>query len=108
MKPSFMKYRRITRMFTVMLFVTIFVAGFGNAVLHLWNALMPVIFGLPLIGFWQAVGLLSLSWLLFGGPRGLMSGRRLARGYAGMHPGMTSEEREKLREVFETRYRRCH
>ena len=31
----------------------------------LWNWLMPVIFGLPEIGFWQAFGLLILSNILF-------------------------------------------
>jgi hypothetical protein len=37
----------------------------------LWNALMPGIFRLPAIGFWQALGLLALSHLLFrsGGTR---------------------------------------
>jgi membrane protein required for beta-lactamase induction len=31
----------------------------------LWNWLMPVIFGLPTIGFWQALGLCALCSLLF-------------------------------------------
>jgi hypothetical protein len=38
----------------------------GVAVMLLWNWLMPAVFGLPAIGFWQAVGLLVLSKLLFG------------------------------------------
>ena len=54
----------------VILFLTIVIAGFGNAVLHLWNWLMPSLFGLHPITFWQAVGLLALSWILFGGWRG--------------------------------------
>jgi len=32
--------------------------------LWLWNWLMPVIFGLPVINFWQALGLNLLSGLL--------------------------------------------
>jgi hypothetical protein len=32
----------------------------------LWNALMPPIFHLPEIGYWQAAGLLILGRLLFG------------------------------------------
>ena len=32
----------------------------------LWNWLMPDLFGLQTIGFWQACGLLVLSSLLFG------------------------------------------
>jgi len=39
----------------------------GLVTMWLWNALMPVIFGLPAIGFWQALGLLALSHILFKG-----------------------------------------
>jgi hypothetical protein len=41
----------------------------GIVVQWLWNWLMPDIFGLKQITFWQAVGLLFLSKLLFGGLR---------------------------------------
>jgi hypothetical protein len=37
--------------------------GFG--VMALWNWLMPEIFGLPEIDYWQAVGLFVLCHLLF-------------------------------------------
>jgi len=36
----------------------------------LWNWLMPAIFKLPAIGFWQAAGILVLSHLLFKGGMG--------------------------------------
>jgi hypothetical protein len=36
------------------------VAGFGAVVMLLWNWLMPAIFGLACINFWQTVGLLAL------------------------------------------------
>ena len=39
----------------------------GAVTMWLWNALMPVIFKLPEIGFWQAVGVLILSHILFKG-----------------------------------------
>ena len=45
-------------------------AVFGAAVMLLWNALMPHIFGLPPIEYPQAVGLLLLARLLFGGLHG--------------------------------------
>lgn len=38
---------------------------FGWIVMLLWNWLMPVIFGLPTITFWQAWGLVVLVHLLF-------------------------------------------
>jgi hypothetical protein len=88
-------------MFGIALILIIVIAGFGQAVLQLWNWLMPTIFGLPVISFWQAVGLLGLSWILFGGLRGFgFHDVRMRR-----HPGdrfsrMTSEEREALRKSF--------
>ncbi len=39
---------------------------FGYVVMLLWNWLMPTIFGLGTIGYWQAVGLIILAKLLFG------------------------------------------
>ena len=38
---------------------------FGAPVMILWNLLMPDIFGLPEIGFWQACGLNMLAAILF-------------------------------------------
>ena len=73
------------------------VAVFGAIVQHLWNWLIPGIVGWHPINFWQAVGLLVLSKILFGGFRG--------RGGVGMHwrhrmaerwEKMTPEEREKF------------
>ncbi len=43
---------------------------FTVAVLLLWNWLMPAIFGLGVITFWQALGLLVLAKILFGGGHG--------------------------------------
>ena len=37
----------------------------GLPLMILWNWLMPTIFGLPMIGFWQAVGLNFLASILF-------------------------------------------
>ena len=65
-----MRANRVARMLIFVLVVLIIVgAGFATAVLHLWNWLMPATFGLHPITYWQALGLLGLSWLLFGGPR---------------------------------------
>ena len=38
---------------------------FGLVVMWLWNWLMPAIFGLTTISFWQAWGLVVLSHILF-------------------------------------------
>lgn len=49
------------------LFCLAFVAVFGSCVMLLWNWLMPELFGLSAISFWQAAGLLLLCKILFGG-----------------------------------------
>ena len=40
---------------------------FGYFVMLLWNWLMPEIFGLVSINFWQAAGIVLLARLIFGG-----------------------------------------
>lgn len=47
--------------------ITGFAALFGFITMWLWNALIPEIFGLMTITYWQAVGLLILFKILFGG-----------------------------------------
>jgi hypothetical protein len=39
---------------------------FGFIVMLLWNWLMPEIFGLKTLTYWQAWGILALSCILFG------------------------------------------
>ena len=39
----------------------------GTIVMHLWNWLLPELFGWPQLGFWQALGFLALCRILFGG-----------------------------------------
>ena len=39
---------------------------FGNLIMWLWNWLMPTIFGLSEITYWQAIGIFVLAKLIFG------------------------------------------
>lgn len=76
---------------------------FTFVVRGLWNWLMPALFGWHLITFWQALGLLILSKILFGGFRGRPGGggywqRRMFERWEKMTP----EEREKFREGLRT------
>jgi uncharacterized membrane protein (DUF485 family) len=66
-------------------------AGFVQIVLMLWNWLMPAIFGLATITFLQALGLMVLSWILFGGFSRMGPRKRFTS-------EMTPEERAKFRE----------
>ena len=72
-------------------------AGFSAVVMLLWNWLMPTIFGLSAVGFWQALGLLVLCRILFGG----FSGHGLKKHHAEHHMRkkwmkMTPEERQEF------------
>ncbi len=51
-------------------FVLLFLAVGSLVTMLLWNALLPAIFGLKAISFLQALGLLILTRILFGGFRG--------------------------------------
>lgn len=92
------------RLLMFLVLALIVIAGFGQAVLQLWNWLMPAIFALPVITFWQAVGLMALCWILFGGLRG---GRGMSRGWRhgweGRWARMSPEERERFRKGIEHR-----
>jgi hypothetical protein len=52
------------------LLIPVAIFAFGLIVMLLWNALMPDIFHLGEITYWQALGLLLLSKLLFMGKPG--------------------------------------
>jgi hypothetical protein len=97
-----MKSSNVLRMLKFPLLAVLFVvflAGIGFVVMGLWNWLMPGLFGLKVIGYWQAVGLLILSKILFGGLRGPRgrSGPRL-HGWRERWKQRTPEEREKFRQ----------
>jgi Ca2+/H+ antiporter, TMEM165/GDT1 family len=83
----------------IALFATLVVAVLSFVVMGLWNWLMPPLFGLHLIDFWQAAGLLLLSKILFGGFRGgprrhMYWRHRMKERWERMTP----EEREKFRQ----------
>ncbi len=94
-----MKRNWILRGIKIALFVALAFAVFGFVVMSLWNWLMPALFGWRLISFWQALGLLVLSKILFGGlHRGVGRHMHWRRRMLERWEQMTPEEREKFRE----------
>ena len=67
----------------------------GEIVRLLWNWLLPPLFGVREVTFWQALGLLVLCRILFGGFRGYGGWR--GRHHWGRWSAMTPEEREQFR-----------
>jgi len=81
--------------------IVLFVWLFGELVMHLWNWLLPPLFGLHVITFWQALGLLLLTRILFGSWSSGGGNRRSRR--REKWEGMTPEERERLRHKWGAR-----
>jgi hypothetical protein len=76
----------------------LFVAALSFVVMSLWNAIIPGLLSLPVIGFWQAAGLLVLCRILFGGFRGHGGHGWRHRAWRGRWHRMTPEEREQFRD----------
>jgi hypothetical protein len=99
-----MKRFWILRALKLIVFAALALSLLGYVVMSLWNAVLPAVTGLHSISFVQALGLLVLSRILFGGHRGW--GRRGGNWRARIHARwqkMTPEERERFREVLRSR-----
>src|SRR5580692_8467137 len=62
-----MKTYRWLKALKILVIVAVAVLVFGFVTMHLWTWLMPALFGLPAVTFAQALGLLLLGKILFGG-----------------------------------------
>lgn len=99
--PSFRKFRLL-----MLVGVIAFAAIFTTAVYLLWNGVLTDVLGVKAITFWQALGILVLSKLLFGGFPG-RGGRSFSwrdkmmfRHFESLPP----EQREHLREEMRSRF----
>src|ERR1700687_1041309 len=114
MNERLMRMTKLTRLMIMaplaILGMVIFTFIGGEVVMLLWNWLAPTLFGLRLITFWQAIGLLALCRILFGGfglgggghrnSRRRMEGRireRMRERMAERWEQMTPEERKEFR-----------
>lgn len=89
----------------IVMWASLFIAGFllmGLAVQSLWNWLLPEIMGWKSITYWQAMGLLILSKILFkgffwnGGRWG--NGRWATHQWKNKWEHMTPEDRERFKQ----------
>jgi len=105
-------YVNMSRGKRLLLFAPLAIAGMvlfaflgGQIVRWLWNWLLPPLFGLPAIGFWQALALLALCRILFGGlgirgSYGPHARRRIIERWESMTP----EEKERFRQGMRGRW----
>ena len=96
--------RRAMKMVMFVVMFVVFCFLLGLVVEHLWNWLMPTVFGLKPISYWQAVGLLVLCKILLGGfHKHGHGGRSWKERRAWKHrmderwAGMSDEDRAKFR-----------
>ncbi len=97
------------KIFLIILCVAAGIALFTFIVMTLWNAILPGVLHVTTITFWQALGILVLCKLLFGGFHGRGGGgwgnkghqwrRRMKEKWETMSP----EEREKFKQHLKER-----
>ena len=79
--------------------IPVFIFIGGQLVMHLWNWLLPPLFGVPAVTFWQALGILALCRILFGGFGDPTRDRaEPRRGRAERWQRLSPEEQEQLRQ----------
>lgn len=93
--------KRVIRIVRFAAIAVVVVAVLGFVVMSLWNWLTPRLFGWHVITFWEALGILILSKILFGGFRGrpgppMYWRHRMMERWGQLSP----EEREKLRQSW--------
>ena len=106
MRPRWKRVLMIAPLAIVGMLLFAFIGG--EIVLHLWNWLLPPLFGVRQISFWQALGVLVLCRILFGGHGWHGAGRsNYRRRMAERWEHMTPEERERLRQSWRGRWGYC-
>ena len=103
MRPKVKRVILIAPLAIVGMVVFVFVGG--TIVQQLWNWLLPAIFGWREVTFWQALGMLALCRILFGGLGWHGSHHsRMRQGVDGRCGHVTPEERERFRERLRERF----
>ncbi len=97
-----MRRHRIFKVLAVIVLAALAASVMGFVVMTLWNWLMPGLTGWHALSFAQALGLLVLCRILFGGFRGHHGFRERMRARWG---SMSAEERERVRAGLHRRWR---
>ena len=87
----------------VVLMVAIGITVFSYLVMLLWNNLIPVLFHGPVITWFQALGLLVLSKILFHGFGGWRRGGHWRERMQEKWASMTPDEKQKMRDQWRGR-----
>ncbi|MDZ4714647.1 MAG: hypothetical protein SH819_04180 [Cytophagales bacterium] len=99
--------KRGTWILKFLLFGLVMLAAIGLVTQYLWNWLVPALFAGPAITFWQALGLLVLSKILFWsfGKGGYgWRGRGMRGRWAARWDSMSLEDKERLRQKMKDKW----
>ncbi|HEX8978678.1 MAG TPA: hypothetical protein VF811_03115 [Parasulfuritortus sp.] len=91
----------------IAVFVVVGVAVAGLVTMTLWNWLTPDLFGWKPIGYLQALGILVLSKILFGGLRGHCGHGFMHDRMAARLDQLTPEERERFKAGMRSKWCGC-
>ena len=83
--------KKKNKAFAILIFLAV-AAGIAAVVMLLWNAVVPAVIGWAAVTYWQALGLLVLCRILFGG-----FGKRMGH-FMHKHPGH-KHFHEKLKQM---------
>lgn len=101
--------RRNRRRKPFFLFIIAGIFILGAVVMLLWNAILPDIMAVSKINYWQALGLLILSKILFGGskfgPKG-NRGHSVHSRFREKFMNMSREERVNFKNEWKERFKR--
>lgn len=92
----------------ILVFCTAFVMLFSYIVMRLWNGILPDVLGVKIISFWQAMGILVLSKILFSGFGGFHHKKeqfknRFRQKMLDKWEHMTPEEKQKFKDEWKNR-----
>ena len=90
----------------IVFFICASIVALAAIVMWTWNWLVPDLFHGPLINFYQAIGLMVLSRILFRGFHGMGCRRMQSRRWGPWKEGwdkMNPEQREKVRDLWKKR-----
>ncbi len=97
---------RRKKRFAIFGFIIFAVFGLAFVVMYLWNFAISPTFEINEISYWQAMAILVLSKILFGGFRGRgRSGPPWRRKWKRKWDNMSSEDRQKFRAEWRKRCR---
>jgi hypothetical protein len=86
------------KIIAVVMLAPILLFGLVYGTMLLWNWLMPYLFNLPVLSFWQTAGLLLLSKILLGGFGFRNKGKAWKERFQDKYECMSEDEREAFKQ----------